>query len=52
MLWLLWLVIVVLFAIWIAGLVSHFLGGVIWVFFAAAVVLALLSWLFRGRVAT
>ena len=35
---LLWLVIVVLFALWLIGLVMHILGPVIWLLFVALLV--------------
>jgi hypothetical protein len=47
----LWTVIVILFAIWIAGLILHFLAGWIWILFAIAVVLLFVN-LLTGRGAT
>ena len=47
----LWTIIVVLFAIWVAGLVLHFLAGWIWLLFAVAVVLLFIN-LLSGRGAT
>jgi hypothetical protein len=47
----LWTVIVILFAIWIAGLVLHFLGSFIWIIFAIAIVLLFVN-LLTGRGAT
>ena len=47
----LWAVIVILFAVWVAGLILHFLGGLIWIVFAVAVVL-LFANLLTGRGAT
>ena len=47
----LWTIIVILFAIWLAGLVLHFMAGWIWLLFAAAVVLLFIN-LLSGRGAT
>lgn len=47
----LWTIIVILFAIWIAGLILHFLSGWIWIIFVVAIVLLFLN-IFRGRGAT
>lgn len=47
----LWTVIVILFAIWLAGLVLHFMGGLIWIVFAIALVLLFVN-LLTGRGAT
>jgi hypothetical protein len=48
---LLWTLIVILLAVWIAGLVLHFLGGFVWVLFAIAIVLLFVN-LLTGRGAT
>lgn len=45
---LLWTIIVILFAIWIAGLILHFLAGWIWIIFAVAIVLLFVN-LLSGR---
>lgn len=47
----LWTVIVILFAVWLAGLFLHFMGGFIWLLFAVAVVLLFVN-LLTGRGAT
>jgi uncharacterized membrane protein YtjA (UPF0391 family) len=47
----LWTVIVILFAIWLAGLVLHFMGNLIWIAFAIAIVLLFVN-LLTGRGAT
>jgi uncharacterized membrane protein YtjA (UPF0391 family) len=47
----LWTVIVILFAIWIAGLILHFMGSFIWLLFVVAVVLLFVN-LLTGRGAT
>jgi hypothetical protein len=48
MLWLLWVIVAILVIFWIVGLSVHLLGTIIWVFLVVAVVLFLLSFLFRN----
>jgi uncharacterized protein DUF5670 len=47
MLWLLWVIVAILVIFWIVGLAAHLLGTIIWVFLVVAVVLFLLSFVFR-----
>jgi len=46
---LLWFIVLVLLAVWIAGLVLHFIGSYIWVLFAVAIVLAIYNLVAGGR---
>lgn len=47
MLTLLWIIAAILVIFWLVGLFVHLLGAVIWVFLVAAIVVFLLSFVFR-----
>jgi hypothetical protein len=48
MLTLLWIIAAILLIFWIVGLVAHILGTIIWVFLVVAVIVFLLSFVFRN----
>lgn len=45
----LWIIIIILLVLWVLGLVTHFLGGLIYVLLVIALILAIVWLVQRGR---
>jgi len=45
----LWIIIIILLVLWVLGLVTHFLGGLIYILLVIALILAIIWLVQRGR---
>jgi hypothetical protein len=46
----LWLIVIILLVLWVLGLVTHFLGGLIYILLVIALILAIIWLLQRVRI--
>ena len=45
----LWVIVIILIILWLLGLVTHFLGGLIYILLVVALILAIIWLVQRGR---